>query len=236
MVQQSLHALSMQACSGHGPIYAHTWGMHSLHHASSQSLLIRYVPSPLSLWLGVFHFAWHITGLLMLWVSQLTSDSFPRFRLVFQAKKTFSFYWNNHSLYWRRFSIVKSIYYSITVNYRLTGPGKMVKLCLLFVGIQRQKCNWYSSYFELLLLIYKIEATNDIVLQLWQIGLCIHTRNSKYKVKNLQQEQAQRDQAAVEAKARVATKHCIKQVLGSITAAGYETLYAFVDELLNVRW
>ena len=30
-------------------------------------------------------------------------------------------------------------------------------------------------------------------------------------------------------------KHRIEQVLGSITAAGYETLYAFVDELLNVR-
>jgi hypothetical protein len=29
---------------------------------------------------------------------------------------------------------VNSIYCSITVNHRLTGPGKMVKLCLLFVG------------------------------------------------------------------------------------------------------
>ena len=55
------------------------------------------------------------------------------------------------------------------------------------------------------------------------------------EIKNLQQEQAQRDQAAVEAKARAAMKHHIEQVLGSITAAGYETLYAFVDELLNVR-
>jgi hypothetical protein len=55
------------------------------------------------------------------------------------------------------------------------------------------------------------------------------------EIKNLQQERAQRDQAAAEAKARAATKHRIEQVLGSITAAGYETLYAFVDELLNVR-
>ena len=31
------------------------------------------------------------------------------------------------------------------------------------------------------------------------------------------------------------TKHRIEQVFSSITAAGYETLYAFVDELLNVR-
>jgi hypothetical protein len=54
------------------------------------------------------------------------------------------------------------------------------------------------------------------------------------EIKNLQQEQAQRDQAAVEAKAQAAMKHHIEQVLGSITAAGYETLYAFVDELLNV--
>ena len=29
---------------------------------------------------------------------------------------------------------VISIYCSKTVNHRLTGPGKMVKLCLLFVG------------------------------------------------------------------------------------------------------
>jgi hypothetical protein len=29
-------------------------------------------------------------------------------------------------------------------------------------------------------------------------------------------------------------EHHIEQVLGSITTAGYETLYAFVDELLNV--
>jgi hypothetical protein len=29
---------------------------------------------------------------------------------------------------------VNSIYCSTTVNHRLTGPGKMVKLCLLFMG------------------------------------------------------------------------------------------------------
>jgi hypothetical protein len=35
---------------------------------------------------------------------------------------------------------VNLIYCSITVNHRLTGPGKMVKLCLLFVGkFQTQK-------------------------------------------------------------------------------------------------
>ena len=32
------------------------------------------------------------------------------------------------------FDDVNLIYCSITVNHRLTGPGKMVKLCLLFVG------------------------------------------------------------------------------------------------------
>ena len=51
----------------------------------------------------------------------------------------------------------------------------------------------------------------------------------------MQQERAQKEQAAAEAKARAATKHRIEQVFGSITAAGYETLYAFVDELLNVH-
>ena len=55
------------------------------------------------------------------------------------------------------------------------------------------------------------------------------------EIEKLQQEWAQRDQAAAEAKAWAGTKHHIKQVLGSITAAGYETLYAFVDELLNVH-
>ncbi|KIM78816.1 hypothetical protein PILCRDRAFT_10760 [Piloderma croceum F 1598] len=34
---------------------------------------------------------------------------------------------------------VNSIYCSITVNHRLTGPGKMVKLCLLFVGKSTNK-------------------------------------------------------------------------------------------------
>jgi hypothetical protein len=34
--------------------------------------------------------------------------------------------------------VVISIYCSKTVNHRLTGPGKMVKLCLLFMGIQTQ--------------------------------------------------------------------------------------------------
>ena len=39
----------------------------------------------------------------------------------------------------------------------------------------------------------------------------------------------------MEVKAQVVMKHHIEQVLGSITTAGYETLYAFVDELLNVH-
>jgi hypothetical protein len=38
---------------------------------------------------------------------------------------------------------VNSIYCAITVNHRLTGPGKMVKLCLLFVGkFPIQKFDW----------------------------------------------------------------------------------------------
>jgi hypothetical protein len=55
------------------------------------------------------------------------------------------------------------------------------------------------------------------------------------EIKNLQQERAQKDQAAAEVGARAEAKARVEQVLGSITTAGYETLYGFVDELLNIR-
>ena len=48
------------------------------------------------------------------------------------------------------------------------------------------------------------------------------------EIKNLQQERAQKDQAAAEVRAWA------EEVLGNITAAGYETLYGFVDKLLNI--
>jgi len=54
------------------------------------------------------------------------------------------------------------------------------------------------------------------------------------EIKNLQQEQVQKDQAAAEVRAWAEAKARVEQVLGSITAARYETLYGFVDELLNI--
>jgi hypothetical protein len=54
------------------------------------------------------------------------------------------------------------------------------------------------------------------------------------EIKNLQQEQAQKDWTAADAKARTDKKSHVEQVLRSITAAGYQSLYDFVDELLNV--
>jgi len=39
---------------------------------------------------------------------------------------------------WFAAPVVISIYCSITVNHRLTGPGKMVKVRLLFVGNYNQ--------------------------------------------------------------------------------------------------
>jgi hypothetical protein len=55
------------------------------------------------------------------------------------------------------------------------------------------------------------------------------------EIKNLQQERAQKDWAAADVKARTDEKSRIEQVLGSVTAAGYQSLYDFVDELLNVH-
>jgi len=55
------------------------------------------------------------------------------------------------------------------------------------------------------------------------------------EIKNVQQERAQKDQAAAEVRAWAEAKARVEQVLGSITAARYETLYGFVDELLNIR-
>ena len=54
------------------------------------------------------------------------------------------------------------------------------------------------------------------------------------EIKNLQQEQAQKDQAAAEVRVRVEAKARVEQVLSSITAARYKKLYGFVDELLNI--
>ena len=54
------------------------------------------------------------------------------------------------------------------------------------------------------------------------------------EIKNIQQEQAKKGQAAAEVRAQAEVKAWVEQVLGSITAAGYETLYGFVDKLLNI--
>ena len=55
------------------------------------------------------------------------------------------------------------------------------------------------------------------------------------EIKNLQQEQVHKDQAAAEVRARAEAKARVEQVLSSITAVGYETLYGFVDELLTIH-
>jgi hypothetical protein len=55
------------------------------------------------------------------------------------------------------------------------------------------------------------------------------------EIKNLQQERAQKDQAAAEVRAWMGAKARVEQVLSSITAAGYEMLYRFVDKLLNIH-
>ena len=54
------------------------------------------------------------------------------------------------------------------------------------------------------------------------------------EIKNLQQECARKDQEATAILTRTASKARIEQVLGSITSACYQSLYDFVDELLNV--
>jgi hypothetical protein len=54
------------------------------------------------------------------------------------------------------------------------------------------------------------------------------------EIKNLQQEQAQKDQAAAEVRAQAEAKLKLSK-FSAITAAGYGTLYGFVDKLLNIR-
>ena len=44
----------------------------------------------------------------------------------------------------------------------------------------------------------------------------------------------QKDQAAAEVRVWGEVKAQVEQVLGSITAVGYKTLYGFVDKLLNI--
>jgi predicted thioredoxin/glutaredoxin len=55
------------------------------------------------------------------------------------------------------------------------------------------------------------------------------------EIKNIQQERAQKDKEAAVFKERANSKSHVEQVLSSITAAGYETLYGFMEELLNTR-
>jgi hypothetical protein len=55
------------------------------------------------------------------------------------------------------------------------------------------------------------------------------------EIKNIQAEHARTAKEAADTKERGDAKSRVDHVLSSITAAGYETLYAFVDELLNTR-
>ena len=55
------------------------------------------------------------------------------------------------------------------------------------------------------------------------------------EIQNLQQEWAQKDWAAADVKAHTDEKSHVEQVLGSITTAGYQSLYDFMDELLNIH-
>ena len=57
------------------------------------------------------------------------------------------------------------------------------------------------------------------------------TQSTAVKIKNIQQERAQKDKEATIFKECADSKSHIEQVLSSITAAGYETLYDFVEEL-----
>jgi hypothetical protein len=54
-------------------------------------------------------------------------------------------------------------------------------------------------------------------------------------MKNIQLELAQKDKEATDMKELADAKSRVKQVLSSITGARYKTLYAFVDQLLNVQ-
>jgi hypothetical protein len=53
------------------------------------------------------------------------------------------------------------------------------------------------------------------------------------EIKNIQLERAQKDKEATVFKECANSKSRIEQVLSCITAAGYETLYGFMEELLN---
>jgi len=55
------------------------------------------------------------------------------------------------------------------------------------------------------------------------------------EIKNIQAKHARTAKEVLDTKERVDSKSRVEHVLGSIAAAGYETLYAFVDELLNTR-
>ena len=73
----------------------------------------------------------------------------------------------------------------------------------------------------------------SFVDQFTPVSKCLWLRAQAFtlaEIKNLQQEWAQKDQAAADAKAHADEKSCVEQVLGNVTA-----LHGFVDELLNVR-
>jgi len=55
------------------------------------------------------------------------------------------------------------------------------------------------------------------------------------EIQNLQQARALKDQEAADVLAWTTSKAHVEQVLGSIMSAGYQSLYDFIDELLNVR-
>jgi hypothetical protein len=55
------------------------------------------------------------------------------------------------------------------------------------------------------------------------------------EIHNLQQERAEKDAALVLERQRADAKSRVEAVLGSMTAAGYNSLYDFVDELLTIR-
>ena len=55
------------------------------------------------------------------------------------------------------------------------------------------------------------------------------------EIHNLQQERAETDAALALEKQHADVKSRVAAVLGSMTAAGYNLLYDFVDELLTIR-
>jgi hypothetical protein len=54
------------------------------------------------------------------------------------------------------------------------------------------------------------------------------------EIKNIKQERACQDKEAAVFKEPAGSKPRVGQVLSSITPPGYETLYGFVEELLNI--